>query len=101
MVFPALVVLGIGMAISVVPLTTTVMNSVDQNHAGTASGINNAISRIAALLAVAAFGQLLSDVFQTALDRNLNYLGVSSAERAHVEAHLSRLAAVETVDPLA
>src|SRR5579871_5805803 len=86
MFFPALVVLGLGMAISVAPLTTTVMNSVDQNHAGTASGVNNAFSRIAALLAVAAFGALLTNVFQTALDRKLNDSGISAAERAHVEA---------------
>jgi EmrB/QacA subfamily drug resistance transporter len=99
--FPALVVLGLGMAVSVAPLTTTVMNSVDQNHAGTASGVNNAVSRIAALLAVAAFGALLADVFQTALDRKLNYLSVSPAERAHVEAQRSRLAGAETDDPLA
>jgi MFS family permease len=101
MFFPALVVLGLGMAISVAPLTTTVMNSVDQNHAGTASGINNAVSRIAALLAVAAFGALLTDVYQTALDRKLNYFGVSPAERAHVEAQSSRLAGAEAVDPVA
>jgi MFS family permease len=99
--FPALVVLGLGMAISVAPLTTTVMNSVDQNHAGTASGVNNAVSRIAALLAVAAFGALLTHVFQIALDRKLNNSGVSAAERAHVEAQRSRLAAAETDDPLA
>ena len=101
LLFPALVVLGLGMAISVAPLTTTVMNSVDQNHAGTASGINNAVSRIAALLAVAAFGVLLTYVFQSALDWNLNRLGVSPAARAHVEAQRSRLAADETDDQLA
>ena len=101
MFFPALVVLGLGMAISVAPLTTTVMNSVDQNHAGTASGVNNATSRIAALLAVAAFGALLTGAFQSALDRNLNHLGVSPAARAHVEAQRSRLAAAETDDALA
>jgi EmrB/QacA subfamily drug resistance transporter len=101
MFFPALVVLGLGMAISVAPLTTTVMNSVDQNHAGTASGVNNAVSRIAALLAVAAFGALLADAFQSALDRNLNHLGVSPRVAAQVEAQRSRLAAAETDDALA
>src|SRR5579863_10001590 len=101
MFFPALIVLGLGMAISVAPLTTTVMNSVDQNHAGTASGVNNAVSRVASLLAVAAFGALLTNVFQTALNRNLQHAGVSFAERAHVEAQLSRLAAAETDDALA
>jgi EmrB/QacA subfamily drug resistance transporter len=98
--FPAILVLGLGMAISVAPLTTTVMNSVDQNHAGTASGINNAVSRIAGLLAVAAFGALLTIVFQIALDRNLNRFDVSPATRGHIEEQRSRLAAVETDDAL-
>jgi MFS family permease len=101
MFFPALVVLGLGMAISVAPLTTTVMNSVNQSRAGTASGVNNAISRIAALLAVAAFGALLTSVFHTALTENLKHLRVSAEVSAHVESQRSKLAAVETDDPMA
>jgi EmrB/QacA subfamily drug resistance transporter len=64
---PGVAVLGLGMAIAVAPLTTTVMNSVQADAAGTASGVNNAISRVAGVLAVAVFGALMAALFEPRL----------------------------------
>jgi EmrB/QacA subfamily drug resistance transporter len=96
--FPAVVVLGLGMAMSVAPLTTTVMNAVKGGHAGLASGINNAVSRTAGLLAVAVFGILMAHAFAANFERRTVTLDLSSEARAQLERGRGSLAGMKVPD---
>jgi EmrB/QacA subfamily drug resistance transporter len=90
--FPAMVVLGLGMAVSVAPLTTTVMAAVEDRHAGTASGINNATARLAGMLAVALLGAVAVSLFRAALDDRLASLPLSPDVRRALHAEAAKLA---------
>jgi hypothetical protein len=90
--FPAIVVLGLGMAISIAPLTTTVMNAVEKSWTGIASGVNNAVSRMAGLIAVAALGIIMLHAFNGRFDQHLLDLGVSHEVRLKLDAQRGRLA---------
>ncbi|HSS45296.1 MAG TPA: MFS transporter [Thermoanaerobaculia bacterium] len=90
---PALGVLGLGMAMTVAPLTTAVLNAVNPGQAGAASGINNAVARVAGLLAIAALGIVASHVFDGALDRHLAQAGLSSVARKIPHAEREKLGA--------
>jgi EmrB/QacA subfamily drug resistance transporter len=93
--FPAIVVLGLGMAVSVAPLTTTVMNAVPENRVGIASGINNAISRTAGLLAIAVFGIVMLQSFDRRLDQRLSEIELTSSARAALATQRNKLAGAE------
>ncbi len=100
--FPAILVLGIGMAISVAPLVTVVMGSVDKEYTGLASGVNNAVSRTASLLALAVFGVALLAIFNATLDNKLDAIDVPPAVQLALEGQRENLAGAEVpsdIDP--
>jgi MFS family permease len=84
-ILPALLLFGLGLAMTVAPLTATVLGDADQNHAGIASGVNNAIARVAGLLAIAALGAVLASQFTASLDSRVSGEGLSPAARRALE----------------
>jgi len=82
---PALLVFSLGLALTVAPLTATVLADADESNAGIASGVNNAIARVAGLLAVAAIGAVVSAQFNSSLDESLAGQPVSPDQAAAIE----------------
>jgi MFS family permease len=99
--FPAVAVLGLGMAVSVAPLTTVVMNSVPGNRVGVASGINNAVSRVAGLLAIAVFGIVMLGVFSRSLDFRLSKLKLPASVQSALADQRINLAGAAVPEDLA
>jgi EmrB/QacA subfamily drug resistance transporter len=94
---PALLIFSIGLSATVAPLTATVLADADESNAGIASGINNAIARVAGLLAVAAIGAVVSAQFSSALDDRLAGQTLPGPARAAVEQ--ARKETLARVDP--
>ncbi len=92
---PAVTVLGLGMAIVVAPLTTTAMTAVEAQHAGVASGVNNAVARVAGLLAIAVFGIVLVRTFDARVSAALDRLELPAMTRAAIARELPKLAGAD------
>ena len=89
-ILPGVLVFGLGLSATVAPLTATVLSSVQAGHAGLASGVNNAVSRVAGLLAIAALGAIVSVAFQQRLDHDINPSRLSPRTQAAVAAARNR-----------
>ena len=98
--FPPVAVLGIGMAITVAPLTTTVMSSIEQERAGIASGVNNAVARTASLIAIAVFGVVMLHVFKTGLDHRLSSANLPPSVVQKLQTQSIKLAAIDIPEKL-
>jgi EmrB/QacA subfamily drug resistance transporter len=93
--FPAIIVLGLGMAVTVAPLTTVVMNSVAQGRIGAASGINNTVARVASVLAIAVLGIVMVSAFRSHLNPELAKLSLPSTTLHEIQAGEINLAGLE------
>jgi hypothetical protein len=93
--FPAVVVLGFGMVITISPLTTAMLGAVSQDHAGIASGVNNAVARTASLVAVAVFGIVVAGIFYNAVIPDLAALHLAPAVDQAMAGQVDKLAGIQ------
>jgi EmrB/QacA subfamily drug resistance transporter len=98
--FPAVVVQGFGMALVIAPLTTTAMNSVSGRHSGLASGVNNAVSRTASLLAIPVLGIFVFIAFSSGLDARVAELDLPQGARQQLETEKVDLGGAEVPEGL-
>jgi len=94
-IFPAMCLLGFGMTITVAPLTTAVMGAIESAHSGVASGINNTVSRVAGLLAIAVFGVFLARTFDAQVRPRLDRLSLAPDVRDQIDQQLPKMAGAE------
>jgi MFS family permease len=93
--FPAMVVQGFGMALAITPMTTAALGSVEGEHSGMASGVNNAVTRVAGLLAVALLGAFIYGAFSSSLDARMERMDMPGDIRSAMEAETADLGAAE------
>ncbi len=89
--FPGVMVFGLGMALTVAPLTATVMGAVGSQYSGVASGVNNALSRVAGVFANAVFGAMAVLLFTGVVAKKVDGLGLDARDRREVMAETAKL----------
>jgi len=99
--FPGILVLGLGMSLSAAPISTTVMGAVEGRHAGLASGVNNATSRVAAVLSIAILGPITVAAFAASLEPRLAALDLAPGVTSAMLAARADLAALPIPDAVA
>ena len=88
--FPSVVLMSLGMTLVITPLTTTVMNAVPTSQSGVASGVNNAVTRAAGLLAIALLGLVVATTFSSSVDTHLSSLHVNPGVKSAIDAQKSK-----------
>ena len=94
--FPGIVVLGFGMAVTVAPLTSLAMNSASGDRAGSASGVNNAVSRVAGVVALAVAGIAFNAKFSHRLSEELGKSNIPKAAQSEIYAQRAQLGDIRT-----